>query len=114
MIHDFDIARWLFGEVIRVHAHQRGHLTAPAPDGAVASGTAVLTHESGVITQVVGVWAPPNTPFRTTFHVSGTGGTLSHDSLDSPACGSPAATAAPPERRESRRATSASPRTPPR
>ncbi|MFJ8787094.1 Gfo/Idh/MocA family protein [Streptomyces sp. NPDC102476] len=84
MIHDFDIARWLFGEVIRVHAHQRGHLTAPAPDGAVACGTAVLTHESGVITQVVGVWAPPNTPFRTTFHVSGTGGTLSHDSLDSP------------------------------
>ncbi|MFJ9907515.1 Gfo/Idh/MocA family protein [Streptomyces sp. NPDC101152] len=84
MIHDFDIARWLFGEVVRVHAQQRGHLTAPAPDGAVASGTAVLTHESGVITQVVGVWAPPHTPFRTTFHVTGTHGTLSHDSLASP------------------------------
>ncbi|MFC4499455.1 MULTISPECIES: Gfo/Idh/MocA family protein [Streptomyces] len=84
MIHDFDIARWLFGEVVRVHAVQRGHLTAPAPDGSVATGTAVLTHETGVITQVVGVWAPPDTPFRTTFHVSGTGGTTGHDSLASP------------------------------
>ncbi|MFE2423031.1 Gfo/Idh/MocA family protein [Streptomyces hokutonensis] len=84
MIHDFDIARWLFGEVVRVHAQQRGHLTAPAPDGAVATGTAVLTHETGVITQVVGVWAPPDTPFRTTFHVTGTGGTARHDSLAAP------------------------------
>ncbi|MFJ1967265.1 Gfo/Idh/MocA family protein [Streptomyces sp. NPDC087903] len=84
MIHDFDIARWLFGAVVRVHAHQRGHLTAPAPDGAVAVGTAVLTHETGVITQVVGVWAQSDTPFRTTFHVAGTGGTISHDSLAAP------------------------------
>lgn len=84
MIHDFDIARWLFGEVVRVHAHQRGHLTAPAPQGAVAVGTAVLTHETGVLSQVVGVWAPPDTPFRTTFHVAGTGGTAGHDSLGSP------------------------------
>jgi predicted dehydrogenase len=84
MIHDYDIARWLFGDVVRVHAVQRGHLTAPAPEGAVATGTAVLTHASGVITQVVGVWAPPATPFRTTFHVAGTGGTVTHDSLAAP------------------------------
>jgi predicted dehydrogenase len=84
MIHDVDIARWLFGDVVRVHAQQSGHLTAPAPEGAVASGTAVLTHASGVITQVVGVWAPPATPFRTTFHVAGTGGTITHDSLAAP------------------------------
>ncbi|WP_405718361.1 Gfo/Idh/MocA family oxidoreductase [Streptomyces sp. NBC_01537] len=84
MIHDMDIARWLFGEVVRVHAHQRGHLTAPAPEGAVATGTAVLTHAGGAITQVVGVWGPPATPFRTTFHIAGTGGTVTHDSLDSP------------------------------
>ncbi|PAZ10918.1 dehydrogenase [Streptomyces sp. SA15] len=80
MIHDMDIARWLFGDVVRVHARQQGHLTAPAPEGAVATGTAVLTHAGGTITQVVGVWGPPATPFRTTFHVSGTGGTVQHDS----------------------------------
>ncbi|TPQ16767.1 Gfo/Idh/MocA family protein [Streptomyces sporangiiformans] len=85
MIHDMDIARWLFGEVVRVHAHQRGHLAAPVPPAPVATGTAVLTHASGVITQVVGVWGPPATPFRTTFHVSGTDGTVRHDSLASPA-----------------------------
>ncbi|MPY58480.1 Gfo/Idh/MocA family protein [Streptomyces spongiae] len=84
MIHDMDIARWLFGEVVRVHAQQSGHLTAPAPDGAVATGTVVLTHATGVITQIVGVWAPPATPFRTTFHIAGSGGTLQHDSLASP------------------------------
>jgi predicted dehydrogenase len=83
-LHDFDIARRLFGEVVRVHAHQRGHLTAPAPAGSVATGTAVLTHVTGVITQVVGVWAPPDTPFRTTFHVTGTEGTVGHDSSASP------------------------------
>ncbi|MER5227180.1 Gfo/Idh/MocA family protein [Streptomyces flaveus] len=80
MIHDMDIARWLFGEVVRVHARHQGHLTTPAPEGAVATGTAVLTHAGGAITQVVGVWGPPATPFRTTFHVSGTGGTVQHDS----------------------------------
>lgn len=84
MIHDMDIARWLFGDVVRVHARQSGHLTAPAPDGAVATGTAVLTHTTGVITQIVGVWAPPATPFRTTFHIAGTGGTIRHDSLAAP------------------------------
>ncbi|MDH6626142.1 putative dehydrogenase [Streptomyces sp. LBL] len=80
MIHDMDVARWLFGDVVRVHAQHRGHLTAPAPEGAVATGTAVLTHVGGTLTQVVGVWGPPATPFRTTFHVSGTGGTVQHDS----------------------------------
>ncbi|CAM5248516.1 Gfo/Idh/MocA family protein [Streptomyces aurantiogriseus] len=84
MIHDFDIARWLFGEVVRVHAHTAGHVTAPAPMGAVAAGTAVLTHAGGSVTQVVGVWAPEDTPFRTTFHIAGTGGTVSHDSLAAP------------------------------
>ncbi|MDQ1006754.1 putative dehydrogenase [Streptomyces sp. V4I23] len=84
MLHDMDIARWLFGDVVSVHATQRGHLTAPAPEGAVATGSATLTHASGVISQVLGVWGPPATPFRYTFHVAGSNGTLSHDSLAHP------------------------------
>lgn len=34
MLHDMDIARWLFGEVVTIHATQRDHLTTPAPEGA--------------------------------------------------------------------------------
>lgn len=84
MLHDMDIARWLFGEVVGIHATQRGHLTAPAPEAPVATGSATLTHESGVISQVLGVWGPPATPFRYTFHVAGSNGTLTHDSLAHP------------------------------
>ncbi|TQK42430.1 putative dehydrogenase [Streptomyces sp. SLBN-118] len=90
MLHDMDIARWLFGEVVTVHATQHGHLTAPAPapapapEGAVATGSATLTHAGGVISQVLGVWAPPDTPFRYTFHVAGSNGTLTHHSLAHP------------------------------
>ncbi|MFI1400429.1 Gfo/Idh/MocA family protein [Streptomyces sp. NPDC020681] len=84
MLHDMDIARWLFGEVACIHATQRGHLTAPAPECAVATGSATLTHTSGVISQIQGVWASPATPFRYTFHVAGSNGTLTHDSLAHP------------------------------
>ncbi|MEU0397256.1 Gfo/Idh/MocA family oxidoreductase [Streptomyces sp. NPDC006208] len=84
MLHDMDIARWLFGEVVSIHATQRGHLNAQAPEGPVATGSATLTHASGVITQVLGVWGPPATPFRYTFHVAGSNGTLTHDSLAHP------------------------------
>ncbi|MER6612098.1 Gfo/Idh/MocA family protein [Streptomyces xantholiticus] len=84
MLHDMDIARWLFGDVVTVHATQRGHLTAPAAERAVATGSATLTHASGVISQVLGVWGPPATAFRYTFHVAGSHGTLSHDSLAHP------------------------------
>ncbi|RSN07829.1 gfo/Idh/MocA family oxidoreductase [Streptomyces sp. WAC 01325] len=82
MLHDIDIARWLFGEVASIHAAQRGNPTAP--DGPVATGSATLTHESGVISQVLGAWGPPATPFRYTFHVAGSDGTLTHDSLAHP------------------------------
>ncbi|MET9671252.1 Gfo/Idh/MocA family oxidoreductase [Streptomyces sp. NPDC006475] len=84
MLHDMDIARWLFGDVVSIHATQRGHLTAPAPEEAVATGSATLTHASGVISQVLGVWGPPATPFRYTFHIAGSNGTLTHDSLAHP------------------------------
>ncbi|MFG3309688.1 Gfo/Idh/MocA family protein [Streptomyces wuyuanensis] len=82
MLHDIDIARWLFGAVVTIHATQ--NTNPAAPDGPVATGSATLTHESGVISQVLGVWGPPATPFRYTFHVAGSLGTLTHDSLAHP------------------------------
>ncbi|MEV1022898.1 Gfo/Idh/MocA family oxidoreductase [Streptomyces sp. NPDC050264] len=80
MIHDLDFARLLAGEVVRVHAQVRGRQEPGAADGDVATGTAVLTHASGAVSHVLGVWGLPDLPFRTTFRVAGPGGILEHDS----------------------------------
>lgn len=82
MIHDMDFARLLAGPVVRVYAQARGHLSAPAPAGSVAAATAVLTHASGAVSHLHGVWGPPDMPFRTSFRVAGPGGALEHDSAD--------------------------------
>ncbi len=81
MLHGVDLAYWIFGEVVRVHAFYQGELAAPAPQGAVAIGTAILTHASGALSQVVSRWtATPKPMARVAFQVTGTGGTLVHDS----------------------------------
>jgi myo-inositol 2-dehydrogenase / D-chiro-inositol 1-dehydrogenase len=80
MLHGVDIAYWVFGEVVRVHACYQGQLAAPAPVGTVATGTAVLTHASGAISRVIGGWSAPPILVHRTFHVAGTGGTVSYDS----------------------------------
>ncbi|CQR60500.1 Gfo/Idh/MocA family protein [Streptomyces leeuwenhoekii] len=81
MLHGVDLAHWIFGDVVRVHACYQGDLATPAPAGAVATGTAVLTHVSGALSQVVSRWtATPRPPVRVAFHVSGTAGTVHHDS----------------------------------
>nr|AXL06568.1 gfo/Idh/MocA family oxidoreductase [uncultured bacterium] len=81
MLHGVDLAYWIFGDVVRVHAYYQGELATPAPEGAVATGTAVLTHASGALSQVVSRWtATPQPPVRVAFHVSGTGGTATYDS----------------------------------
>ncbi|MER8012515.1 Gfo/Idh/MocA family oxidoreductase [Streptomyces sp. NPDC094149] len=85
MLHDIDIARWLFGDVVRIHAAQGGHHTALAHRSPVAAGSATLTHACGIISHVQGLWGPPSTQFRYTFHIAGSDGTLTHDSLAHPA-----------------------------
>lgn len=81
MLHGVDLAHWVFGDVVRVHACYQGELATPAPEGAVAVGTAVLTHASGALSQVVSRWtATPRPPVRVAFHVTGTGGTVQYDS----------------------------------
>jgi predicted dehydrogenase len=81
MLHGVDLAYWIFGDVVRVHACYQGEIATPAPAGAVAVGTAVLTHASGALSRVVSRWtATPRPPVRVEFHVSGTGGTVRYDS----------------------------------
>lgn len=76
MIHDIDQALWMAGAVTRVFATVNAH-----PDPAyLASAHVVLTHESGAISHCRGHWAQWGAPFRYTFHLAGTGGTLAFDS----------------------------------
>lgn len=75
MIHDLDAARWIAGEVVRVSA-VRSRRSEPA----VEAAHVLLTHESGAISQLSGVWGPAHLRFTTGYSVTGTGGTLEHDS----------------------------------
>jgi predicted dehydrogenase len=77
MIHDFDFARWISGPVGSVYATR---VDREAPGGG-STVQAILTHTSGAISHVHGVWGAPITRFQSTFSITGTGGTLEHDSL---------------------------------
>ena len=71
LIHDYDIAQWLAGPVRRVWARALG-------DGAGGkeAGVVVLTHESGAISHVEGVWDAAGSPLTSTFQLFGDGGYL--------------------------------------
>ncbi|MGV9881471.1 Gfo/Idh/MocA family protein [Streptomyces sp. NPDC003006] len=84
MVHDIDIARWLAGDVVRVHARTRGVEHATGTPAEVVTATAVLTHASGAVSHISGLWGLPDQPFRTTFRVAGAGGLLHHDSTAVP------------------------------
>jgi len=78
MIHDFDYARWIAGEVRSVFAQgARVHTPATGPHDHVQ---AVLTHQSGAISHVEGSWAYPAGSFLTELEISGDGGFVSSDS----------------------------------
>lgn len=87
MVHDFDFARYIAGEVIKVHAQVRAKDNDATGNGAkdndaepVVTATAILTHASQAITHVHGEWGLSGTPFRTTFRIAGADGILEHDS----------------------------------
>ncbi len=75
MIHDYDQAMWLAGDVESVAASRwyddRGeHVHVE------------LTHRWGVTSKVDGTWGPEGTPFSTSIEVRGEAGVLRHDSLE--------------------------------
>lgn len=86
MIHDLDQARWLAGDVSSVYAvHNEANTasTAATADKAPArhvSAHVTLTHESGAISHIQGVWGPPTMAFRTSFDIAGDAGALRFDS----------------------------------
>lgn len=80
MIHDLDIARWLAGEVVAVSATVNRATVSRRGEDPVEAAHVLLSHASGAITHVAGVWGPRHLRFTTGYHVAGTAGVLEHDS----------------------------------
>lgn len=74
MIHDFDYARWVAGEVESVFARN----TRPA--GQRDYALVILRHRNGALSHVEGGWAYPPGMFRTALEIAGAGGLIEHPS----------------------------------
>ncbi|MCX6081382.1 MAG: Gfo/Idh/MocA family oxidoreductase [Chloroflexi bacterium] len=79
MIHDFDYARWIAGDVESVFAKKviSGH-----PDAPIDYGLVILKHRSGALSHIAGAWAYPPPTFRTHIEIAGDGGLIEFDSAD--------------------------------
>ncbi len=85
MLHDLDLARWVAGEVTQVSATRtrRGEAADPT-SGRRRPAHVLLTHASGAITHVAGVWGAQHLRFTTGYFAAGTGGTLEYDRAAEP------------------------------
>lgn len=77
MIHDFDYARWVAGEVTQVFARK---VSDARPDAPVDYALAILTHQGGTVSHIAGGWAYPPPVFRTHFEINGEKGMIQHNS----------------------------------
>jgi predicted dehydrogenase len=75
MIHDFDYARWIAGDVVSVFARSVRGRTPRAPED---YGIAILRHANGAISNVEGGWAYPPPMFRTALEIAGDSGLIEH------------------------------------
>jgi predicted dehydrogenase len=75
MIHDFDYARWIGGDIARVFARGSKETTGP-----VRYIQAILGFKSGALALVEGGWAYPPGVFRTAVDISGTDGLIEWNS----------------------------------
>lgn len=73
MIHDYDYARWVAGEVESVFAKR-------VSSDSVDYGLAILRHRSGALSHVAGAWAYPPPTFRTALEIAGDEGLVEFDS----------------------------------
>jgi predicted dehydrogenase len=80
MIHDFDYARWIAGEVESVFAKK---VTTGQPNASIDYGLAILRHMGGALSHVAGAWAYPPPTFRTHLEIAGAAGLIEFDSDDS-------------------------------
>lgn len=71
MIHDFDYARWIAGDVESVYARR----TTDAP---IDHALAILRHTSGALSHVEGGWSYPPPTFRTSLEIAGSDGLIEY------------------------------------
>lgn len=75
MVHDFDYARWISGDVDSVFAKNIAHQFSDVPgDYALV----ILKHKNGALTHVEGGWAYPAPMFRTALEIAGDQGLIEH------------------------------------
>jgi predicted dehydrogenase len=75
MIHDFDYARWVAGDVESVFAKSVAFQKKDAPgDYALV----ILRHKNGAISNIEGGWAYPPPMFRTSLEIAGDAGLIEH------------------------------------
>ena len=77
MIHDYDYARWIAGDVETVSARRVTQLHPMAP---VDYGLVILGHRSGALSHIAGAWAYPPPTFRTHIEIAGDRGLIEFDS----------------------------------
>jgi predicted dehydrogenase len=77
MIHDYDYARWVAGEVESVSARR---VTELHPDAPIDYGLVILSHRSGALSHIAGAWAYPPPTFRTHLEIAGDRGLIEFDS----------------------------------
>jgi myo-inositol 2-dehydrogenase / D-chiro-inositol 1-dehydrogenase len=77
MIHDYDYARWVAGDVETVSARR---VTEAHPEAPVDYGLVILSHRSGALSHVAGAWAYPPPTFRTHLEIAGDRGLIEFDS----------------------------------
>jgi predicted dehydrogenase len=75
MIHDFDYARWIAGDVETVFAKNIASRFSDVPGD---HAFAILRHTSGALSHVEGGWAYPPPMFRTSLEVAGSEGLIEH------------------------------------
>lgn len=77
MIHDYDYACWVAGEVESVFA---GRVTQLHPNAPIDYGLVILSHRSGALSHISGAWAYPPPTFRTHLEIAGDCGLIEFDS----------------------------------
>jgi predicted dehydrogenase len=75
MIHDYDYARWVAGDVESVFAK---NVRSRDPKASGDYALAILRHTNGAISNIEGGWAYPPPMFRTALEIAGDKGLIEH------------------------------------